>query len=160
MKITFKKKAEPATLLSSINGKSLRKEVHCSKNKPREFDFLFTIFRLEMERQLIWNCINLSVFCSFRNWEIVYSDTVYYINLCTSVANSECKDWSVCSSSLEGNAGWNNLGSTNSRVFNVSQGDGEFSIGFAGGNCDRGAGSQTWETRILMKCGKFLVNFI
>ena len=92
-------------------------------------------------------------FC--RDWKIINSSNVYYINLCKS--NPSCGvSSSVCT--VNGRK-VENLGSLNHKVFNATNGGAGFSIGYNGGKCKgKGPEDKTWKTRIFMKCGKFLVN--
>lgn len=113
---------------------------------------------------LVWMVVNrLKLFCSFRNWKVVVNKTVYHINLCVNVAHDGCpQDSSVCSTLVDDSPNSReSLGSRNRRTFNTTTGVAGFRIEYTGEKCNgRGAGSKTWNTTIVMKCGKFLVSFV
>ena len=94
-------------------------------------------------------------FCP-RTWKVVEynSNTTFYINVCGRVDVKECKDYTVCSTSLDGNV--ENLGSKIPKKTNEAAG---FRIEYGGGGCSgRSADSKLWKTTIFMRCGKFLVS--
>lgn len=87
------------------------------------------------------------------------SKKAFYINVCGRTDVKKCKDYAVCSTSLDGANPSKNVENLGSKTANKTNEVAGFRIEYRGGDCSgRSADSKAWKTTIFMRCGKFLVS--